>query len=188
MLLAAAGLGSALFTVMVDFAGYGQRVSVGLTFGVALAAYFVWYERYRNSARMAVFVAACTVAFDASMYAVFPLMILFPINHSMSSARVDIPMSVFFGAGYVGAFIVLASGVFLFSARKPASKSLGIVALWSLGGGFLAVIGAAADGIRTRGVYNSFLLLTLVWQPGAATLLGLLLEQERAVVCDDTLS
>src|SRR5208282_2726933 len=179
MLLAAAGLGSALFTVMAGFAGYFERVSVGLTFGVALAAYFVWYEGYRNSARMAVFVVACTVAFAASQFAVFPLMILFPISHSMSSARLDIPMPVFFGGGYLGAFIVLAAGVSLFSPRNPTLKSLVIIALWSIGGGVLGVIGAAADGIRTNGVYNSMFLLPLVWQPGAAALLGLLLEQER---------
>ena len=75
----------------MDFAGYGLRVSVGLTFGVALAAYFVWYERYRNSAKMAVFVVACAVAFRASKLAVFPLMLLFPTNHSISSALQDLP-------------------------------------------------------------------------------------------------
>jgi hypothetical protein len=174
MLLAAAGLGSALFTGMVEFAGYGQRVSEGLTFGVALAAYFVWYERYRNSVRMAVFVVACTMAFVVSLYAVFPLIILFPINHSMSSSSLDVPLPVFFGVGYVGAFIILAAGVFLFSPPGSTSKSLRRVALWSLGGGFLGVICGAVAG-----VYHSFPLLTLVWQPGVATLLGLLLEQKR---------
>jgi|HubBroStandDraft_6_1064221.scaffolds.fasta_scaffold882075_1 hypothetical protein len=174
MLLAAAGLGSGLFTGMVEFAGYSQRVSVGLTFGVALAAYFVWYERYRNSARMALFVVACTMAFDVSLYAVFPLIILFPINHSMSSSALDIPMPVFFGVGYVGTFIILAAGVFLITPPASTSKFLRTVALWSLGGGFLAVIGATVAGI-----YNSFPLLTLVWQPGVATLLGLMLEQKR---------
>src|SRR5258708_12176360 len=107
MLLALAGLGSALFILLVDSVGYGQRVSVGLTFGVALAAYFVWYERYRNSTRMALFVVACTVAFPASAFAAAPLMILFLINHSMDSARLNIPLPFFFLAVSFSPFIVL---------------------------------------------------------------------------------
>ena len=51
--------------------------------------------------------------------------------------------------------------------------------LWSIGGGFLGVLGGRADGILTHGTYNKMPLLFIIWQPGAALLLGLLLIRDR---------
>lgn len=51
--------------------------------------------------------------------------------------------------------------------------------LWSIGGGILGLVGGAADAIRTEGTYNQMLFLFLLWQPGVAILLGLLLRQQR---------
>src|SRR6266550_1681133 len=156
MLLALAGLGSALFTVMVTLAGYSLRTSEGLDFGVALAAYFVWYEGYRNSIKLIA----------------FPLLIVFA---SMSSDTIEMP--ILFGWGCVGAFIVLAAGIFLFSPRSVTWKSLAMVSLWSLGGGVLGAIAIVPDAVlQHRNNYPWFLL---IWQPGAAMMLGLLLERER---------
>lgn len=182
--LAVAGLASAVFTVGVGVAGYFLRASVGFTFGVALAAYFVWYEGHRNAARVVGFVCACTAAFPAALRSVGPLMAVFGIEAATESGRVKIPMSAFFAGGCVGALIVLAAGVFLLGPQKNIGRSIGMIALWSLGGGFLGVIGAAVDVIRTDSVGGSMYPLFIVWQPGVAALLGLLLEQERRSVAE----
>ncbi len=172
MLLALAGLGSALFTVMVTLAGYSLRTSEGLDFGVALAAYFVWYEGYRNSIKLLAFICACIAAHRAAVLIAFPLLIVFA---SMSSDTIEMP--ILFGWGCVGAFIVLAAGIFLFSPRSVTWKSLAMVSLWSLGGGVLGAIAIVPDAVlQHRNNYPWFLL---IWQPGAAMLLGLLLERER---------
>jgi hypothetical protein len=178
LLLALAGLGSALFTVIVASAGYLQRISVGLNFGIALAVYFVWYEGYRRWKKMLGFIFACAAAFPAASAAGFPLLIVFPMHASMSSDRLDFPIPIFFAAGCIGAFIVLAAGSFLLGPRRFTWKFLGTLSLWSLGGGFLGVIGTPTDVISTHG-YNHMFLLFLVWQPGVAILLGLLLGRER---------
>jgi hypothetical protein len=178
-LLGFAGLVSALVSSTVNLHDF-ELFFVGLAFGVALAGYFVLYEGNDNWAKMAGFVCACTAAYAAAFFFAVWLETSFPhAGSSMSSAKLDIPMSVFFAAGFVGAVIVFTAGVFLFGSRHVGWKSLGRVLLWSLGGGVLGAVGGAADGIRTNGTYHQMLLLFLVWQPGAAVLLGLLLSRER---------
>ena len=179
-LLASAGLGSALLSMTITSVHNFELLFVGFVFGIVLAGYFVVYEGYRNWAKVIGFVCACTAAYAAAVFFAFWLETNFPDDgFSMSSAKLDIPMSVFFGAGFVGAVIVFSAGVFLFGSRNVGWKSLVKVLLWSIAGGVLGVVGGVADGIRTDGTYHQMLLLFLVWQPGAAVLLGLLLRQER---------
>lgn len=182
LLLAIAGLASAGFTLAEFVRGDLGQYSVGFVFGLALVIYFVLREGLRNPAKMIAFLAACTVAYEASVSIAVGLERIFPANDDMGSARLDIPMPVFFGAGCVGAFIVLAAGLFLFVPRETSWKSIGRVLLWSLGGGVLGVLGGGADGLRTRGTYHNSFLLYLVWQPGAAALLGLVLNRERKLL------
>ena len=201
MLLALAGLGSALFTVMVTLAGYSLRTSEGLDFGVALAAYFVWYEGYRNSIKLLAFICACIAAhFVAALIGGYRnsikllaficaciaahfvaaliggsigFLLLFVFGPTSPDT---IEMPIYFGWGCAGAFIVLAAGVFLFSPRSITWKSLAMVSVWSLGGGVLGAIAVVPYAFRSK--YGWF-FPSLVWQPGAAMLLGLLLERER---------
>jgi hypothetical protein len=181
-LLAIAGLVSTAFTLTEFVRGDFGQYSVGCAFGLALAIYFVLREGVRNPAKIVAFLAACTAAYAASMSSGFELVGIFPANGDMGSGRWDIPMPAFFGAGCVGAFIVLAAGVFLFGPHDIGWNSIGRVLLWSLGGGVLGVLGGGADGLRTQGTFNKFLLLFLVWQPGAAALLGWLLNHERKLL------
>jgi FtsH-binding integral membrane protein len=171
MLLALAGLGSALFTVMVTLAGYSLRTSEGLDFGVALAAYFVWYEGYRDSIKLLAFICACIAAHFVAALIAFLLLFVF-----VSMSRDTIEMPIYFGWGCVGAFIVLAAGIFLFSPRSISWKSLTLISLWSLGGGVLGAIAVGPYAVRSKYLW---FFPPLVWQPGTAMLLGLLLERER---------
>jgi len=179
MLLAATGLVSAVLTLVAPFKTNFAEFTVGSVFGVAVAVYFVFYEGHHNPAKIAAFVCVCTAAFPLSEFVAFRLVEIFRVNGSMGSARLDIPMPVFFGAGCMGALPILAGGMFLFGPRNISWASLGKVLLWSLGGGFLGVVGGGADGILTQGTYNKMRLLFIIWQPGAALLLGLLLIRDR---------
>jgi len=179
VLLATTGLASAVLTLVVPFKTDFTEFTVGFVFGVALVVYFVFYEGHRNPAKIAAFVCVCTAAFPLSESVAYRLVEIFHVNASMGSARLDIPMPVFFGAGLIGALPVLAAGMFLFGPRNMSWASLGRVLLWSIGGGFLGVLGGGADGILTHGTYNKMPLLFIIWQPGAALLLGLLLIRDR---------
>jgi hypothetical protein len=141
---------------------------------VALAAYFVWYEGYRNSVKLLAFICACIAAHRAAGLITLPLWIVFA---SMSSDTIEMP--IYFGWGSVGAFIVLAAGIFLFSPRSITRKSLAVVSLWSLGGSVLGAIAVVPYAARSKYLW---FFPPLVWQPGTATLLGLLLERERRAV------
>lgn len=179
VLLAIAGLASAALTLGNFIPGDLGQYSVGFTFGLALTIYFVLREGVRNPAKIFAFLAACTAAYQAAVSTAVGMDRIFPATGSMGSARLDIPMPVFFGAGCVGAFLVLAAGLFLFGPRDISGDSIAKVLLWSLGGGLLGVLGGGADSLRTKGTYQNFFLLYLVWQPGAAALLGWLLNRER---------
>lgn len=180
-LLAIAGLASAAFTLANFVHGDLGQFSVGFTFGLALVVYFVLCEGVRNPAKIVAFLAACTAAYIASVSSGFGLESTFPAEGNMGSGM-NIPMPVFFGSGCVGAFIVLAAGLFLFGPREIGWNSIGRVLLWSLGGGALGVLGGGTDGLRTWGTSHEFFLLYLVWQPGAASLLGYLLNRERKLL------
>jgi hypothetical protein len=181
-LLAIAGLASAVFTLADFITGDLAQYSVGFIFGLALAIYFAIREGERNPAKIVAFLGACTAAYAAAMFSAFRLDSIFLPNNPMGASRLDIPIPVFFGAGCVGALIVLAAGIFLFGPREIRWNSFGRVLLWSLGGGILGVLGGGADGLRTRGTYHNFWLLFLIWQTGAAALLGLLLNRERKLL------
>jgi hypothetical protein len=179
MLLAVAGLGSALLTVSGilkgDVAGF---LGIGFLFGGALAVYFVVCENYRRPAKIAGFICACTAAFPASVLSIFPLMAEFPTQDTMSSPKIDFPAPEYFGAGCVGAFVVLAAGVFSFGRRNLNWTSTRRILLLTIGGGLLGVAGGRAGSARTNGTYHDMVLLFLIWQPGAAMLLGALLKWE----------
>jgi len=179
VLLAAAGMVSAVFTLVAPFKADVAEFVIGFVFGIALGVYFALYEGHRNPAKIVAFVCLCTAAYPLSESVAFRLVDIFHVNGSTGSARLDIPMPVFFGAGFMGAFPVLAGGMFLFGPRSMSWASLGKVLLWSIGGGFLGVVGGGADGILTHGTYNKMWLLFIIWQTGAAFLLGLLLIRDR---------
>jgi hypothetical protein len=183
-LLALAGCGSAaltLFTTSVPRLEF-QIFYVGFIFGVTLCVYFLAYEGYRNPAKIGGFICACIAAYPAAVFAGFGLQTVFPVNGSMGSAGLDIPMPVFFAAGALGALIVITAGVMLFGDHNIGRNAVRMVLLGTVGGGILGVIGGGADGLRTRGTYHDLVLLFLIWQPGVAALLGQVLRYQRGTL------
>jgi hypothetical protein len=163
---------------VVTLAGYSLRISEGLDFGVALAAYFVRYEGHRNSIKLLAFICACIAAhFVAALIGGAIGFLLLFVFGLMSPDTIEMPS--YFGWGCAGGFIVLGAGIYLFSPRSITWKSLAMVSLWSLGGGVLRAIAVVPYAFRSKYVW---FFPPLVWQPGAAMLLGLLLERERRAV------
>lgn len=153
-------------------------------FGLAVSTYFVFYEGFWKPARVLAFIVFCEVAFWASVIGALPLMLLFggdlpgPFKGTMSLSS-----PYLFGAGYVGAFIVMLAGRFAFSEAPLEHAVLVRALLLSLAGGAAALLGgladpAVADAVRSHeweGVTPLF-----CWPPVVALLLGLFLNQIEA--------
>jgi hypothetical protein len=176
-LLALAGMGSALLTSAIPFKAFFAEFSVGFVFGVSLSFYFVVYGGFRNPGKILTFICACTAAFPAAQFSAVGLLFVFRSDASAASANFDLPMPVLFGAGWVGAFLVLTAGIFLFGHGTINWKSLRMALVLSVAGGLLGLAGRDP---------NKMLRLFLIWQPGTALLLGLLLAWERRLPVPST--
>jgi hypothetical protein len=133
----AGGLGSNLFKLSY----------AGVVFGGSIASYFVLREGLRSVEKIVVFVCSCIAAHFASMFVAFLLFMIFHTKRLPGSPHLDIPLPAFFGAGFVGTFIVLIAALFLFGPSDAALRSIGKLLLRAAGGGVLAVIGWAAGPI-----------------------------------------
>jgi hypothetical protein len=175
LFLVPAGLGSALLAVTIRLTPHMDMLSVAFFFGLAMAVYFAIYENYSLD-KLAAFISGSAVAYPAGLFSAVGLALdAFPVEGSMGSAVMDIPMPVFFLSGWVGAFIVSGAAILMFG--RPDSQSLGILMLLCLAGGFLGAIGGEADRVRTHGHYYDFFLLYFVWQTVMAVLLGLVVPR-----------
>lgn len=178
ILLALAGFVSALLPIVAPLNKYVGDLSIGFCFGATLAIYFLVRERYRNAVKIALFILACTFAYIASWYIAMELFQLVPGVGSMGSG-LEVPAWVFFGAGFIGSFVIFGAGVFVFAAQNLTWKSIGRVLLWSSFGGLLGAAGGELDMRFTRGTSREMWILFLTWQPSVAVLLGFLLNRER---------
>jgi hypothetical protein len=175
-LLALAGLMSGAFAILVsstpaDFNG------IGFAYGLVLVGYFKGFEKQQSSLKLALFLCICTLAWLVANLCAFGAIV---VSHALSSVEaqsLSIPLPVFFVGGFTGALLVLGAGIILFGQRQVNGHVVGTVLLCSVGSGILGVIGAAADGIRTQGTYHNMRYLPLMWQPGTALMLGLLIRR-----------
>lgn len=166
-----AGLVSAAAAAVVPL------LTVGLVYGTAIALYFVLVEGCRNVLKSAAFIASSTSAFLVAFFLAGSLFEKLP--NGTDPARIRIPTTVFECAGFVGAYLVFAAGLYLFGPKSPSWSSSLRLLIWAIGGAVLAGLGAAADGTLIDSSHNRSFLLYLIWQPGVALLLGLMLATER---------
>jgi hypothetical protein len=154
-------------------------IGVGFVFGSALTAYFIWYEQQRSFLKLALLTCVCTLAWPAANLCAFGASV---IAHAFSSAEPQTltPLPVFFVGGFAGALLILSAGTILFGHRSMDGRAVGTLLLYSVGCGILGVIGAWGDGLRTHGAYQTMRYLPLIWQPGTALLLALLIRKDRA--------
>ena len=155
---------------------------MGLVFGGVIAGHFRVFRGVRSAFRLIGFVVACAIAHLASVFATFwsPFRPQFLNFSGTRSGAVD--SSPFFTGGFLGAAIVCAA-IFLFIA--PSKNLAGFLLrtfCMSLACGLLGVfawsVGEQLGGVPwlpRSGDNMAFLLLYVIWQSGAAALLGLLL-------------
>jgi hypothetical protein len=209
-----AGLVSALLIIAAEplmnrFPGEMARLIgedyVGFFFGVAISAYFIFHERIRSIGRSVAFIAASTAAYLISKFTAVWLFGVFPSHNSMSSAKLDIPLPVFFGSGLVGSMLVFASALFIFRFGNLGWLSFRRAFLTSIGGGLLGVFGwmlgpllgrpllFLQQALRLPPSWETYewavnqqiperFSLFIVWQSGVALLLGLILAREGEVL------
>ncbi|HLW25369.1 MAG TPA: hypothetical protein VKT22_13500 [Steroidobacteraceae bacterium] len=180
-LISAVGLASGVLSVL----GLSQMnlfYSTGLLFGALIAGYFVVHEGEREILKLALFVTVCL----GSLYAAVHVGLLaMEIARALDSSHAERANVAFGVAGAVGAFIVLLAALSLFGAKGPSLRALRYALVGSLGGALLGLIGALWEQAVTPqpagylGGVDGIRGALLVWQPGVALLLGLMLQYER---------
>ncbi len=170
--LVLAGLASAAAAAFIPL-----PLTVGLAYGIAIALYFVLAEGQRNLLKVVAFITASASAFLIAFFAAVFLSGIFP--HDTDSARIGVPVPVFACAGFLGAYLVLAAALYLFGPQIRSGWSSLRILLWALGGAVLGGLGAMADRTFIDSSQNRSFLLYLIWQPGVALLIGLMLAAER---------
>jgi hypothetical protein len=211
-LLTLAGLAAGLLTVAAD--GLISRIPsgmwarpildefyVGITFGVAIAAYFALHERRRSAWPAGGFIAISAGAYATAMATSISTLPLLPHRDFANDPKIPVP--AFFSGGFVGAVLVLAAAVFLFRPNTVRRSTLPKLALGGVVGGLLGMVGWASAPLVGRPFWHAahalqlsrpwetslesvhpdqlgMISLFIIWQTGVACSLGLMLAGDRA--------
>lgn len=178
------GLVSGLVTCLLLHLPYAFEF-LGLAFGTVLAAHVWIFRGIRSPFRLIGFIATCGVAYLLS--------ISVPGRFLGMSRWGTLESRVIFPAGVLGAAIVCAGVFFLLQPPKKIAKSLLLALCIAAACGLLGAIGWSV-GERLQGMASqpshmpsqppnnlTFCSLFIIWQTGAASLLGLLLSKEEAL-------
>jgi hypothetical protein len=179
------GLVSGLLTCLLLHLPYTFEF-LGLAFGAVLAAHVWIFRGVRSSFRLIGFIATCVVAYllSVSVPGVF-------IGISTAGT---LESRVIFPAGALGGAIVCAGVFFFLQPPKKIAifllKALCISAACGLLGVFGWSVGERLQGIPSQPSYMpsqlpnnlTYYSLFMIWQTGAASLLGLLLSKEQTLV------
>ncbi len=189
-LLAITGLVSGLLTVVIQSYAVAGFLFAGLVFGVSLGAYFVLSERVRPVSLAAAFLVVSTAAYLISLWALFSAWSFSVWVRGIHTDVIELSPPLLFVGGWVGAVIVLATGLVLFGpAAALTVRSLGGLALWGLVGAVMGPLGCACDSLlmRLMPALRSWnpehfppSTVHVGWQTGVALSLGLLLLREQA--------
>jgi len=205
VVLPLAGFLSGLLTISLPFPDRVSSYCIGALFGVVIAA-CLWLSRGRRSIWKAIaFVIASIVAYQVAVdttVATPSSLRIFGFHLAAEQGRTAAHM--FFTGGLVGAFVVFAAALFLFFPAEKSWRVLAKALAWSTLGGVLGVAGwslgssvgkafwfalhalhrtapgedlQAAIDHETPAFYSLFIL----WQTGAALILGILLRQAESL-------
>lgn len=192
-LLPIEGLASGFLTCLVPALPLPVRLGdaaflfVGLIFGGVIAAHIRLFRGVRSASHLTGFIATCTVAYTISVFATMwsPFRPQFLNFSGTSSAAID--SSPFFTGGFVGAAIMCAGIFFLLAPPRNSTKFLLKAFSMSVACGLLGVLGWSvgeelwnARWLPGFGSNLQYYALYIIWQTGAASLLGLLLSPQQA--------
>ena len=149
---------------------------VGLIFGVVLSAYFAGVQRRREPFLLIAFTAISIVAYAIAYASGYGLTFVFGEAGGGGEA---ISRIAAFVAGYVGALIVLGGTVILFFTLDLRKQLFRNVALWSLAGGILGILGTMPYDSYGAGRADSRIHFP-IWQAGLGFILAGLVERYSA--------
>ena len=173
LLSMSAGLVSGVLTVIVPLP-IELPVKGGLFFGLAMGAFFAFYEGCRSFIKLGLFVLVCVSACPMAILSGY-LFDLFLSGGSIGQSGANLHVPALISAGFVGAFLILTGGMFFFGPKGISLASLVRALAWSLLGG---VLGLAAL-IRANSA------LWVVWPAGVGLALAAMLRVERGLIAAD---
>jgi hypothetical protein len=189
-----AGLVSALLPVFFNFSRvFGDTVSqvlMGGMFGAFNGLCCYWFMGLRSIWRIAGFIIASIVAYDASIVAAFwaHRNLTFVLDKFRTRSS-PIGAETLFVGGFTGAFIILLAALLLLSPRQKIASVLRKGFLGAVIGGFLGIVGHAAGPLVYRlrlllppmGLHGGDfdISLAVFWQTGMAFVLALILWFEK---------
>jgi len=171
---ALAGLLSGLLDKVYDklpfLKDWGFFLFLGAMFGLAIVLCFWIFFGLRSIWKTLTFIALSAAACFLSVFAAgFTYDSTLGVSWLRDQAGHMVMGHVFFAGGFAGAFIILATALFLLPPKLNVGWVFIKAACWSLLGGLLGIIGHAVGD----------LWLTLVWQTGMAVILALMLLFEK---------
>ena len=149
-------------------------------FGAAIGLYFLVFTRAWAGSML--FVLACVAAHWLSVFVGAMAAIALNVAAGLPiESHGPAVLPAFLLAGTVGAMIVLFGALYLFGPGRVDRGALRRAALWSMGGGGLAVFGwRYGQSIETLAPSQYMPLTTIVvWQTGVALVIALMLSLEE---------
>ena len=168
-----AGLISGVLAVIVPLP-VELSVKSGLFFGLALGTYFAVYEGCRSFIKLGFFVLVCASACPIAILSGYGFD-LFLSGGALSLSGTNLRVPALLSAGFVGAYLILTSGMLAFGPKGKDLASLVRALVWSLSG---SVLGFTGLGGETR-------TLWIVWPAGVGLALAAMLRTERALIAVD---
>jgi hypothetical protein len=167
--------------------GLGRAVFlfVGFVFGAVVSAHFWLFRGVRSAFGVIGFIATCTVAYTVSVFATMWTPFRLQILNFSGSGSGAVDSSPFLIGGFLGAAILCAGMHFFLAPSKNWPKFLLKAVCISVACGFLGVLGWAAgeqlSNARWLPTDQEAYALYIIWQTGAAALLGLLLSPQETL-------
>jgi len=205
VILPFAGLLSGLLAISLPFPDRVSSYCIGALFGVMTMACLWLSPGLRSVWKAIAFIIASVVAYEVAVDATVATPSSFRIfGFHLVAEQGKTAAHIFFTGGLVGAFVVFASALFLFFPAEKSWRVLGKALAWSTLGGVLGVAGWAlgssvgkafwfalhalhrtAPGEDLQAALDhetpAFYSLFIVWQTGAALILGILLRQAESL-------
>lgn len=183
-----AGLISASALIIADDHHWIPRLApfawVGITFGFFIAICFWIYVGLQSIGKQALFICSCTVAYYLSVLVANVWDSHVPALNSLRWGNWGPGAEVFFVAGWVGGFVVLAAALLILLPQQAAWRVLLKAAGWSLVGGILGALGYVMERFSVEQPYRWLQVignasLFVIWQTGMALLLALAFRLEH---------
>ena len=159
--------------------------SVGTIFGLFSAACFWIFLELRSAWKIALFICSCAAAYYSAMFLGVFWSSHAPALYFLRWRNAGPGADVYFVAGWVGGFVVLAAALLILLPRQAAWRVLLKAGGWSVVGGLLGALGYVAERlsaeqpVRWLRIVGEHAAVFVIWQTGMALLLAFALQLEQ---------